>query len=123
MTKKLGSDYYKAKGEVVDVVDDYTAHVALFDKGKKQRHYIVAFYFDAPLPVLDEIVKVDQEHLETVIPAVGKDMRIVNGAYRGCKAVLQEILEQKFKVRLRVKEGPSNGRIVDVAYEDASKCA
>ncbi|KAH7720092.1 Protein Y52B11A.9 [Aphelenchoides avenae] len=76
MTKKLGPDYYKAKGEVVDVVDEYTAHVALFDK--------------------DEIIKVDQEHLETVIPAVGKDMLIVNGAYRGYKAVLQEVLEKKF---------------------------
>uniref|UniRef100_A0A914D2L0 DNA/RNA-binding protein Kin17 WH-like domain-containing protein n=1 Tax=Acrobeloides nanus TaxID=290746 RepID=A0A914D2L0_9BILA len=102
VTKKLGSDYYKAKGEIVDVIDSYTAKVQLDD---------------------GDILKLDQEHLETVIPAVGKDMLIVNGAYRGLKATLLELLENKFCVRLKIREGTRNGRVVEVAYEDASKLA
>lgn len=75
------------------------------------------------LSLLGDILKLDQEHLETVIPAVGKDMLIVNGAYRGLKATLLELLENKFCVRLKIREGTRNGRVVEVAYEDASKLA
>jgi DNA/RNA-binding protein KIN17 len=103
MTKKLGSKFYKAKGEVIDVEDNYVGHIALFDE--------------------DKVVKIDQQDLETVIPAIGKDMLIVNGAYRGTKASLLEIMEDKYRVKLKIKEGLSNGRVVEIAYEDASKCA
>lgn len=68
-------------------------------------------------------MKVDQEDLETVIPALNREMWIVNGAYRGEKAVLLEILEDKYMMRLKIAEGTRNGRVVDVAYEDASKKA
>jgi hypothetical protein len=50
-------------------------------------------------------------------------MLIVNGAYRGSIAELEEILEDQFMLRLRISEGTRNGRIVEVAYEDASKLA
>lgn len=66
-------------------------------------------------------MKVDQADLETVIPALGRDMLIVNGAYRGTKACLLEILEDRYIMRLKIKEGTSNGRIIEVNYEDASK--
>lgn len=48
-------------------------------------------------------------------------MLIVNGAYRGTKACLLEILEDKYMVKLKLKEGTFNGRVIDVIYEDASK--
>ncbi|KAI1729397.1 domain of kin17 curved DNA-binding protein domain-containing protein [Ditylenchus destructor] len=106
MTKKLGSEFYKAKGEVVKMIDKYTAEVSF--------------------PTVDgkgeELVRVDQENLETVIPAIGRDMLIVNGAYRGERATLLEIMEDKFMLKLRIKQGTRNGRILEVAYEDASKC-
>lgn len=70
---------------------------------------------------LGEVETFDQDQLETVIPALGRDMLIVNGAYRGEIAELKEIDETKFSLRLRISEGPLNGRIVELPYEDASK--
>uniref|UniRef100_A0AC34QTV5 DNA/RNA-binding protein Kin17 WH-like domain-containing protein n=1 Tax=Panagrolaimus sp. JU765 TaxID=591449 RepID=A0AC34QTV5_9BILA len=101
VTKKLGSDYYKAKGEIIKLVDKYTAKV----------------------DVDGDVLKLDQQHLETVIPAIGKDMLILNGAYRGTKATLLEIKENEYSLVLKLKEGLRHGREVVVAYEDASKLA
>lgn len=56
-----------------------------------------------------------------MIPAVGREMLIVNGAYRGTKAVLEAIEETKFAVVLRLDEGFAKGRVVTLPYEDASK--
>ncbi|TKR81289.1 hypothetical protein L596_015185 [Steinernema carpocapsae] len=100
VTKRLGSDYYKTKGVVVSLVDNYTAKVEL-DSG--------------------DVIKLDQNHLETVIPAVGKEMLIVNGAYRGSRAILLKIMESKFAVSLKITSGLMRDRVVEVPYEDASK--
>ena len=51
ITKKLGDKYYKKKGVVVEVKAKYTAVVKLLDSGEK--------------------LKLDQTHLETVLPAIG----------------------------------------------------
>ncbi|KAI6239795.1 DNA/RNA-binding protein KIN17 [Aphelenchoides fujianensis] len=102
VTKKLGDEFYKAKGEVIDVIENYKAEIELAS---------------------GDVIKIDQSYLETVIPAIGKDMLIVNGAYRGHKAVLEELLERDFMLKLRIKEGTRNGRTVEVPYEDASKLA
>uniref|UniRef100_A0A9J2PRM0 DNA/RNA-binding protein Kin17 WH-like domain-containing protein n=1 Tax=Ascaris lumbricoides TaxID=6252 RepID=A0A9J2PRM0_ASCLU len=101
MTKKLGTDFYKSKGVVKSLVDEYTALV----------------------DVDGAVVKVDQEHVETVIPAVGRHMLIVNGAYRNTKAVLESVNERDFSVTLRLDEGHAKGRVISVPYEDASKLA
>lgn len=50
-------------------------------------------------------------------------MQILNGAYRGEKAILLEILEARYMLRLKIKHGTRNGRIVEIKYEDASKCS
>ncbi|KAM3729211.1 DNA/RNA-binding protein [Dirofilaria immitis] len=98
-TKKFGNDFYKAKGVVKQLVDDFTAI----------------------LDVNGCSLKVNQENLETVIPAVGREMLVVNGAYRGTKAVLQAIEEKKFSVVLRLDESFANGRVLCLPYEDACK--
>ena len=66
-------------------------------------------------------LKIDQAHLETVIPAIGtilplltlpiisnlllgRMVLIVNGAYRGTKAVLQSINTEKFSVTVKLAE-------------------
>lgn len=48
-------------------------------------------------------------------------MLIVNGAYRGTKAVLQAIEEKKFAVVLRLDESLAKGRVLCLPYEDACK--
>ena len=50
--KKLGERYYRRKGVVEEVKDLYTAMVRMIDSGDK--------------------LKIDQAHLETVIPAIGE---------------------------------------------------
>lgn len=102
ITKKLGDKYYKKKGVIKEVIDKYLAVVKMIDTGVK--------------------LKVDQEHLETVIPAIGKNVLVVNGAYRGTEAVLQAINEKAFSCTVKLTSGLSSGRIVQgVQYEDVSK--
>ena len=71
MNKKVANGkYYKQKGEVVAVHDHYVATVALAKfPGKK--------------------LKIDQDDLETVLPALGRTVLLVGGKHRGRKAVLE----------------------------------
>lgn len=114
MTKKHGSEFYKCKGTIIKVIDKFVAKIELSES--------IPIKVWSFLKISDETVKVDQNDLETVIPAIGKDMQILNGAYRGEKAILLEILEDRYMLRLKIKQGSKNGRIVETNYEDASKC-
>jgi len=100
--KRLGEKYYKKKAVVKDVKDLYTAIVKMIDSGDK--------------------LKVDQTHVETVLPALGKTVKIVNGAYRGEEAILDALDEKHFCCSVSLKQGPLKGRAIhDVQYEDISK--
>lgn len=102
ITKTLGEKYYKQKGVVRELVNKYVAIVKLFESGQK--------------------LKIDQEHLETVIPAIGKLVLVVNGAYRGQKAKLLSIDEKNFCASIEIASGLLKGRKVDgVQYEDICK--
>jgi DNA/RNA-binding protein KIN17 len=102
VAKSLGDKYYKKKGVVTEVPDKYVANVSMLDSGHK--------------------LKLDQAHLETVIPAIGRPVLVVNGAYRGCNAILKEVDEKNYCVTIEVSSGPLKGRIVGkVDYEDICK--
>lgn len=102
ITKSLGDKYYKQKAVVVEVIERYAAKVKLLETGGR--------------------VKVDQSHLETVIPAAGKAVRVLNGAYRDCTATLLQLDEHNFCVSLELTSGSQKGRKVHgVQYEDVSK--
>ncbi|XP_050312366.1 DNA/RNA-binding protein KIN17 [Anthonomus grandis grandis] len=102
ITKSLGEEFYKQKGVVREVIDKYGAVIKLFDNGKK--------------------LKLDQEHVETVIPALGMPVRIVNGAYAGEVATLLSLDEKNFCVNVEIARGVLQGRRVDgVQYEDVCK--
>ena len=105
MNRKLSDGkYYKQKGEVEAVSDRYTAKVRMISSG--------------------DLVRLDQDDLETVIPAVGGRVRIVNGGYRGAAAKLTAIDVDNFCVQLRVEGGEHGGRVLDkVEYEDVCKLA
>uniref|UniRef100_A0A8C7DU06 Kin17 DNA and RNA binding protein n=1 Tax=Naja naja TaxID=35670 RepID=A0A8C7DU06_NAJNA len=83
ITKKLGEKYYKRKAVVKEVVDKYTAVVKLINSGDK--------------------LKLDQTHLETVIPAPGKKVLILNGGYRGNEATLLGINEKSFSATVLIE--------------------
>lgn len=102
ITKSLGDKYYKEKGVVVEVMDKYRGKIKLLENGAK--------------------VKIDQTHVETVIPAVGKILRVLNGGYRGCTAMLLQLDQDNFCVSIEIAAGPLKGRVVhNVQYEDVSK--
>lgn len=102
INKSMGDKYYKQKAVIQEVIDKYRAKIKMLETGEK--------------------LKVDQEHLETVIPALEKPVLVVNGAYRGSEAILKKLDERNFCVTIEISRGPLKGRIVEgVQYEDISK--
>lgn len=104
VTKSLGEKFYKRKAIVEKVIDKYAAQVKLIDEGIK--------------------LKLDQNHVETVIPSPGRLVRFVNGAYRGQSGVLQDINTHSFCCDIEISSGLLKGRLVKgVQYDDISKMA
>lgn len=102
VTKKLGDKYYKKKGTIKDIQNLFVATIKMSDSG--------------------DVIKVDQEHLETVIPALGKTVLIVNGIHRGIAASLVSLDEKSFSVTVDLKDGPHRGKRIDrIPYEDICK--
>ncbi|CAF4366466.1 unnamed protein product [Adineta steineri] len=104
ITSKLGEKCYKKKGVITKVENRYQAVVKMLDTNDK--------------------IRVDQAHVETVIPAIGKNVLIVNGAYRGEEATLEDIHQDTFSVDVTILTGSMIGtRFNNIAYEDVSKLA
>ncbi|XP_028398092.1 DNA/RNA-binding protein KIN17-like [Dendronephthya gigantea] len=100
--KKLGEKYYKKKAVVKEVKELFTGIVKMIDTG--------------------DVLKIDQTYLETVIPAIGRLVLILNGRYRGQKGTLLNLDEKTFSVSVEINEGEYRGRTVDkLPYEDISK--
>ncbi|XP_072178264.1 DNA/RNA-binding protein KIN17-like [Diadema setosum] len=97
-TKRLGEKYFKKKGVVKEVLNYYTGVIKLLDSGAK--------------------IKVDQAHLETVIPGIGKPVCILNGRHRGVKGTMHSLDEKNFCVSVET----DSGKVIDgLPYEDISK--
>ncbi|XP_022184994.1 DNA/RNA-binding protein KIN17 [Nilaparvata lugens] len=102
MTQSLGDKYYKQKGYVKDIIDRYVAVIVMLDSNHK--------------------LKLDQEHLETVIPAIGKRVKLLKGKYKNCVAEMQGLDVEKFSVNVVICEGSFKGQTVDnLPYESVSK--
>ena len=96
-TKTLGDKFYKKKGKIVEVIDDFAALVELNDGSAK--------------------VKVDQDDLETVIPNVGRKVMILWGKHAGEEADLVTINTKQFQAELRL----GSGKLKSLPYEQFSK--
>ncbi|KAG7391947.1 hypothetical protein PHYBOEH_006518 [Phytophthora boehmeriae] len=105
VNKKVGDGhYYKSKGVIKDVEDKFCATVELLDSG--------------------DVLKLDQDDLETVIPKPGRKVKIVNGIGRGSIAKLLDISVEDFCARIRIDSGSRRGEILNrVEYEDISRLA
>jgi len=97
ITKSLGDKYYKKKGRILEVIEDFAAIVILNESGSK--------------------LKLDQEHLETVIPSVGREVTVLWGKYGGEDAVLQNVDTKNFSAKLLLSSGES----ISLPYEQFSK--
>jgi len=97
ITKSLGDKYYKKKGYVKEVIDDFAALIVMNDTGAK--------------------VKLDQDHLETVVPQEGREVIILWGESEGQTAILKGIDTEKFCASLKLESGEK----VKLPYEQFSK--
>ncbi|KAF8082423.1 hypothetical protein N665_0827s0026 [Sinapis alba] len=105
MSKALADKgYYKQKGVVRKVIDNYVGEIEMIDS----KH----------------VLRVDQEELETVIPQIGGLVKIVNGAYRGSNAKLLGVDTEKFCAKVQIEKGVYEGRVIkSIEYEDICKLA
>ncbi|KAJ0249952.1 KIN17-like protein [Hirschfeldia incana] len=105
MSKALADKgYYKQKGVVRKVIDNYVGEIEMVDS----KH----------------VLRVDQEELETVIPQIGGLVKIVNGAYRGSNARLLGVDTEKFCAKVQIEKGVYEGRVIkSIEYEDICKLA
>ena len=100
-TKALGDKYYKQKAEILEVVNKFKAIVKLIQDGSK--------------------IQVDQNQIETVIPAIGKQVIVLRGKYKGEKAILDSLDMEKFSAKLKFCDTINNGLAVSLPYEHFSK--
>jgi len=101
-TKTLGLEYLGKKGVVLKVIDKYGCMVKLFDPKVK--------------------LKLDQNHVETVIPNVGGRVIVVNGMHVGREAEIIKIDSDNCCVDIKLKSGPAIGKIITRSpFEDVCK--
>eukprot|EP01080_Neovahlkampfia_damariscottae_P002116 gene2116-1983_t len=99
MSKIESKKYYKKKGKVLKVIDNYVGEIEMSDS--------------------KDVLRIDQSDLETVIPKIGNEVMIVNGAYREEICTLESIDVDNFCANLKSKL--LNQMIKRVPYEDFSK--
>ncbi|KAL6267768.1 hypothetical protein P5V15_000837 [Pogonomyrmex californicus] len=89
ITKSLGDKYYKAKGIVQSVeTDGFVGKVKL----------------KTPEEVNGHVIKLDQEYLETVIPAIGKEVLILWGKYKGIKAIVKKLHIEYYSIDVELEK-------------------
>lgn len=82
-TRSLGDKYYKAKGVIQTVEKDgFVGKVKLISPEEVNRH----------------VIRLDQEYLETVIPAIGKEVLILWGKHKGKKAKIMKLHIEHYSV-------------------------
>ncbi|XP_054161561.1 DNA/RNA-binding protein KIN17-like [Oppia nitens] len=102
ITNSFDEKYYKKKGVVEKVEDKYTCILRVLDS--------------------NDVLKLDQKHVETVIPQIGRKVLVLRGLFRGLEATLLDVNYDKFCVKIRIDSEVSKGRVVDgIKYEDISK--
>ena len=109
ISKKLANgEYYKRKAIVDKVINKYEAEIEVLETSRRANDG-------------GDILRIDQDDLETVIPKeAGEKVRIVNGKYRGKKARVIKLDKKEYRAELKLVEDES---VVMLDYEDFSKIA
>eukprot|EP00471_Norrisiella_sphaerica_P010005 CAMPEP_0184494780 /NCGR_PEP_ID=MMETSP0113_2-20130426/29567_1 /TAXON_ID=91329 /ORGANISM="Norrisiella sphaerica, Strain BC52" /LENGTH=354 /DNA_ID=CAMNT_0026880673 /DNA_START=175 /DNA_END=1239 /DNA_ORIENTATION=+ len=109
LNRKVGNGaYYKKKARVLKIRNKFEGEVKLLESGA--------------------VLRIDQEHLETVIPGVGRPVLVVNGAYRGYEAKMVSLDDDpkadQPTVTVKIMAGDYKGKVVKgVELEDVCKLA
>ncbi|PHT49177.1 hypothetical protein CQW23_13385 [Capsicum baccatum] len=97
------TSYYKQKGIVRKVIDKYVGEIEMLESR--------------------DIVRVDQDDLETVLPQLGGLVRIINGAYRA-NARLLAVDRKNSTAKVQIKRGIYDGKILKaIDYKDIAMIA
>lgn len=89
------------QGVVDKVIGKYVGEISMLDSG--------------------DVIRIDQAELETVLPAPGNPVLVVNGPYRGTRGKLLGIDSKTFQAEVELREGSSHGQHVWLEYEDVCK--
>ncbi|KAF3428482.1 hypothetical protein E2986_00277 [Frieseomelitta varia] len=104
VTKTLGNKYYKSKGIIQSV---------------ENSNFVGKVKLKSPEEVENHIIKLDQEYLETVIPAIGKQVIILWGKYKGMKGMVHKLHVESYSIDIKLEW---NDTIVkDLPYEQICK--
>ncbi|KAI9105063.1 hypothetical protein K1719_022779 [Acacia pycnantha] len=96
--------HYKQKGVVLKVIDKHAGEIEMLES--------------------NNVLRVDQAELETVIPQIGGLVKIENRAYRGSIARLLGVDADHFCAKVQIKKGSYDERVLKaVEYEDMYKIA
>ncbi|XP_043678543.1 DNA/RNA-binding protein KIN17 isoform X2 [Vespula pensylvanica] len=102
ITKSLGDKYYKAKGIV---------------KSVENSGFVAKVKLTIPEEVEGHLIKLDQEYLETVIPAIGKEVLILWGKYKGEKGIVKKLHIEEYTIDVQLE-----GKLVrTLPYEQVCK--
>lgn len=103
-TKSLGDKYYKSKGVVQSVEKDgFVAKVKLKTPDEVEGH----------------IIRLDQEYLETVIPAIGKEVLILWGKHKSKIAIVKKLHIEHYSIDVELKK---DKKVVEkLPYEQVCK--
>jgi len=103
-SERLGERFHNKKGEIIKVENKFTAHVEML-KTKA-------------------VIKIDQTQLETVVPAFGRIVLVVNGQWRSREAKLMDLDRDTFIADLLITTPERDkGKRIKVPIKNFSKLA
>jgi DNA/RNA-binding protein KIN17 len=109
-------DYWIIPGLVVKILNKTIADGQFYGKKGIITKVIDLYVAQVKLPENGIIIKIDQSHLETVIPALESTVAIVNGKYRGKNGILKEVDFDNYKTKVLV-----DGKLISKEYEEICK--
>ena len=109
ISKKVSKGkYYKRKAIVNKTHQKYIAEVEILDSGLDENDG-------------GDILEVDQDYLETVVPKIGKKVMILNGRGRGMLATLISSNSDKYRGNLELLDDDDGVILKKVDFDDISK--
>ncbi|CAK9827728.1 DNA/RNA-binding protein KIN17 [Anthophora retusa] len=104
ITKSLGDRYYKSKG-VVETTE--------------KSNFVGKIKLKSPEEVQNHVIKLDQEYVETVIPAIGKEVMILWGKHKGMRGGVYKLHIEHYSVDVKLHQ--DNTVVRKLPYEQVCK--
>ncbi|OAD52574.1 DNA/RNA-binding protein KIN17 [Eufriesea mexicana] len=104
ISKSLGDKYYKSKGIIQSV---------------EKSNFVGKIKLKSPEEVENHVIKIDQEYLETVIPAIGKQIVILWGKYKNMKGVVYKLHIENYSIDVKLDK--DNIIVKKLPYEQICK--